>query len=181
MLVPVAMVLRAGAAQAATQPLEHGSPDLGYRRLAVREICRRHPLGFTGPKAEAEEIKRHLAQFLHEDLKLELSETKTLITHACTGSGAVPRLRDHHPARRQQADRWPQVGQRSDPLARADDVIKANCFRHMHGGSRLPTRLATRRTTEDSILNRPRSGVPGHCPDGPDSPAMPTDSTGCSG
>jgi Reverse transcriptase (RNA-dependent DNA polymerase) len=40
--------------------------------------------GFTGPKAEAEEIKRRLAQFLQEDLKLELSEQKTLITHART-------------------------------------------------------------------------------------------------
>ena len=43
-------------------------------------------LGFTGPKAEAEEIKQRLAQFLREDLKLELSQDKTLITHARTGA-----------------------------------------------------------------------------------------------
>jgi hypothetical protein len=43
-------------------------------------------LGFTGPKAEAEEIKARLAQFLREDLKLELSPDKTLITHARTGA-----------------------------------------------------------------------------------------------
>ena len=41
-------------------------------------------LGFAGPRSEAEEIKRRLAQFLRDDLKLELSETKTLITHART-------------------------------------------------------------------------------------------------
>ena len=45
-------------------------------------------LGFAGPKAEAEEIKRRLTQFLHEDLKLELSPGKTLITHARTQRAA---------------------------------------------------------------------------------------------
>jgi len=39
-------------------------------------------LGFTGPKSEAQEIKRQLATFLKETLALELSEEKTLITHA---------------------------------------------------------------------------------------------------
>ena len=43
-------------------------------------------LGFTGPKAEAEEIKTRLAGFLREELKLELSQAKTLITHAKTGA-----------------------------------------------------------------------------------------------
>jgi hypothetical protein len=41
-------------------------------------------LGFTGPKAEAEEIKTRLAEFLRDDLALELSAEKTLITHART-------------------------------------------------------------------------------------------------
>jgi group II intron reverse transcriptase/maturase len=35
-----------------------------------------------GPKNEAEEIKQQLGTFLQEELKLELSKTKTLITHA---------------------------------------------------------------------------------------------------
>ena len=39
-------------------------------------------IGFTGPKAEAEEIKRQMEVFLRDELKLELSRTKTLITHA---------------------------------------------------------------------------------------------------
>ena len=39
-------------------------------------------LGFAGPKVEAEEIKARLAAFLRDVLKLELSPTKTLITHA---------------------------------------------------------------------------------------------------
>jgi len=41
-------------------------------------------LGFSGPKVEAEEIKRQIGAFLHDTLKLELSADKTLITHAQT-------------------------------------------------------------------------------------------------
>jgi hypothetical protein len=35
---------------------------------------------------EAEEIKRQIGEYLQETLKLELSETKTLLTHAGTGA-----------------------------------------------------------------------------------------------
>ncbi len=41
-------------------------------------------LGFAGPKSEAEAIKQRLKTFLQEQLHLELSEEKTLITHAKT-------------------------------------------------------------------------------------------------
>ena len=41
-------------------------------------------LGFIGPREEAEAIKRRIGEFLHDQLGLELSETKTLITHART-------------------------------------------------------------------------------------------------
>jgi group II intron reverse transcriptase/maturase len=58
--------------------------DPGYRRLRYIRYADDILLGFTGPRSEAEEIKRALAQFLQEDLKLELSETKTLITQART-------------------------------------------------------------------------------------------------
>ncbi|MFF0146083.1 group II intron reverse transcriptase/maturase [Amycolatopsis sulphurea] len=60
--------------------------DPGYRRLRYCRYADDHLLGFAGPKAEAEEIKQRLAQFLREDLKLELSQEKTLITHARTGA-----------------------------------------------------------------------------------------------
>ena len=51
--------------------------DPGYRRLRYARYADDHLLGFTGPKAEAEEIKKRLAQFLRDDLKLELSQKKT--------------------------------------------------------------------------------------------------------
>ena len=47
--------------------------DPGYRRLRYCRYADDTLLGFAGPKAEAEEIKQRLAQFLRDDLKLELS------------------------------------------------------------------------------------------------------------
>ncbi len=58
--------------------------DPGYRRLRYCRYADDTLFGFAGPKAEAEEIKARLAQFLRDDLKLELSPDKTLITHART-------------------------------------------------------------------------------------------------
>jgi hypothetical protein len=65
--------------------LPAGDPqDPGYRRLRYLRYADDHLLGFTGPRAEAEQIKVQLAQFLRDELKLELSQDKTLITHART-------------------------------------------------------------------------------------------------
>ena len=58
--------------------------DPGYRRLRYCRYADDHLLGFTGPKAEAEEIKDQLAAFLRDELALELSAEKTLVTHART-------------------------------------------------------------------------------------------------
>jgi group II intron reverse transcriptase/maturase len=64
-----------------------GNPrDPAFRRLRYVRYADDHLLGFIGPKAEAEQIKQRLARFLNEELKLELSKEKTLITHARTGA-----------------------------------------------------------------------------------------------
>jgi group II intron reverse transcriptase/maturase len=60
--------------------------DPGYRRLRYTRYADDVLLGLAGTKAEAQEIRERLAQFLHDDLKLELSKQKTLITHARTGA-----------------------------------------------------------------------------------------------
>ncbi len=60
--------------------IEVNDPD--YRRLRYVRYADDFLLGFNGPKAEAEMIKQQLRTFLQEELKLELSEAKTLITHA---------------------------------------------------------------------------------------------------
>ncbi|MER5432352.1 reverse transcriptase domain-containing protein [Streptomyces sp. NPDC002588] len=58
--------------------------DPGYRRLRYIRYADDHLLGFAGPKSEAEQIKQRLAEFLRDEIKLELSQDKTLITHART-------------------------------------------------------------------------------------------------
>ena len=60
--------------------------DATYRRLWYARYADDFILGFTGPKAEAEEIKRKLKCWLQDNLKLKLSDEKTLITHASTGA-----------------------------------------------------------------------------------------------
>jgi len=56
--------------------------DPGYRRLRYVRYADDFLLGFAGPKAEADEIRDKLRKFLDDELNLELSEAKTLITHA---------------------------------------------------------------------------------------------------
>jgi len=67
--------------QAQTLPSQD-THDPDYRRLKYVRYADDFLLGLIGTKAEAEEIKRQLQGFLREELKLELSEAKTLITHA---------------------------------------------------------------------------------------------------
>lgn len=115
--------------------LPSGDPrDPGYRRLHYSRYADDHLLGFTGPKAEAEQIKKRLAMFLREELKLELSAEKTLITHARTraarylGYGIIV----------QHCDSKRTGGRRAAngkiALRVPTDVITAKCARYLcHG------------------------------------------------
>ena len=58
--------------------------DEHYRKLEYVRYADDFLLSFSGPKEEAKEIKEEIRKFLREELKLELSEEKTLITHART-------------------------------------------------------------------------------------------------
>src|SRR6266704_448359 len=57
-----------------------------YRRLYYVRYADDTLFGFAGPRSEAEEIKQQLGHFLHQTLKLEMSQEKTLITHAITAA-----------------------------------------------------------------------------------------------
>ncbi len=61
----------------ATDPL-----DLGYRRLYYLRYADDFLVGIHGSKTDAEEIRRGLGVFLKDELQLELSPEKTLITNA---------------------------------------------------------------------------------------------------
>jgi group II intron reverse transcriptase/maturase len=58
--------------------------DPDYRRLKYIRYADDFLLGFVGTRQEAEEIKCQLGDFLREQLRLELSADKTLITHGRT-------------------------------------------------------------------------------------------------
>jgi group II intron reverse transcriptase/maturase len=75
----------AGKLRQAAQRLPSIQPDdPDFRRLHYVRYADDWLLGFAGPRAEAEQIKAQIRAFLHEELQLELSEEKTLITHAQT-------------------------------------------------------------------------------------------------
>jgi group II intron reverse transcriptase/maturase len=56
--------------------------DQGFRRLEYVRYADDFILALIGPKAEAEDIKQQVGDFLRSTLKLEMSPEKTLITHA---------------------------------------------------------------------------------------------------
>jgi group II intron reverse transcriptase/maturase len=60
--------------------IDPSDPD--FRRLRYVRYADDFLLGLIGPRREAAEIKRQLGEFLGQELKLELSPEKTLITHA---------------------------------------------------------------------------------------------------
>ncbi|MCA9325781.1 hypothetical protein KDA23_07045 [Candidatus Saccharibacteria bacterium] len=60
--------------------------DPNFRRLKYVRYADDFLLGYIGTKAEAEQIRDELRGFLAQELKLELNEEKTVITHARSDS-----------------------------------------------------------------------------------------------
>lgn len=118
--------------------------DPDFRRLKYVRYADDTLLGFSGPRAEAEEIKRQLSAFLREELRLELSAEKTLITHARThaarflGFEVVALAVDHKHDRRGQRCLNGAVR-----LKVPQDVIVARCRPYMRQGKAVhrPERL----------------------------------------
>jgi group II intron reverse transcriptase/maturase len=108
--------------------------DPNYRRLRYIRYADDFLLGFAGPREEAEEIKRQIGMFLRDTLKLELSEAKTLITHARSeeahflGYEVVVHQNDQ---RHSEGERTINgtVG-----LKVPEAVIKSKCARYMKNG-----------------------------------------------
>jgi hypothetical protein len=122
--------------------------DPGYRRLRYCRYADDWLLGFTGPKREAEQIKADLGQFLREQLKLELSQTKTLVTHGRTQAArflgyeiVVLDADDKHDHRGHRSINA-QIG-----LKVPADVIRAKCKPYLHHGR--PIRRTERMVNSD--------------------------------
>jgi group II intron reverse transcriptase/maturase len=109
--------------------------DPAYRRLRYVRYADDMLLGFIGPRQEAEEIKRRLGTFLRDQLKLTLSEQKTLITHARTqaarflGYEIVVRANDTKHDQRGHRSINGQIGLRV-PVA----VVRTACDRYLRQG-----------------------------------------------
>jgi group II intron reverse transcriptase/maturase len=113
--------------------LDVNDPD--YRRLRYVRYADDWLLGFSGPRCEAEDIKREIGRFLRDHLKLELSEAKTLITHARTGTARflgydITGL--HHDRKLDRRGHRCINGQIG--LMVPADVVKAKCARYFSHG-----------------------------------------------
>ncbi len=118
--------------------------DENFRRLWYVRYADDFLLGFIGPKTEAEDIKAKLARYLRDELKLELNEEKTLITHARDGKANFLGYEVHA----LHCDSWRDSrGQRNINggigLRVPKRVIREQCSKYMRYGkpTHLPERL----------------------------------------
>ncbi len=110
--------------------------DADYRRLRYVRYADDFLLGFAGPKAEAEEIRDCLKQFLRDTLKLELSQEKTLITHARTSAARFLgyEIATCHADDKLTATKWSRNVNGRIELRVPIKVIEDHCARYMAHG-----------------------------------------------
>ncbi|GHO68352.1 hypothetical protein KSC_072440 [Ktedonobacter sp. SOSP1-52] len=128
--------------------------DPDYRRLRYVRYADDTLLGFAGPREEAEGIKRQLGEFLRDHLKLELSQEKTLITHAHT---EVARFLGYEIATQHENTKHDRFGHRSVNgrivLRAPTTVIERKCSIYMKHGK--PTHRPELRNDDDfTIMSR---------------------------
>ena len=160
MLASVAIMPRCGRCASSNVGSRRLDPcDPEYRRLRYVRYADDILLGFAGPTIEAEEIKRRLGQFLHDELALELSETKTLITHARTSAARFLgyEITVQHDDRKLTAGRRTVNG--GIRLRVPREVIATKCARYMQRGK--PERRPELMNEQDhAIISHIRRRVP---------------------
>jgi Reverse transcriptase (RNA-dependent DNA polymerase)/Type II intron maturase len=131
--------------------------DPNYRRLHYVRYADDWLLGFSGPKTEAEEIKREIRDFLRDTLKLELSEEKTLITHARTGAA---KFLGYQIVSQHADDKLDRRGQRqvneAIGLRVPKEVIEQKCALYMRRGKPVQ-RAELLRDSDYSIVSKYQS------------------------
>ena len=155
-----------GKEAAALRPLMRSLPandthDPAYRRLRYIRYADDFLLGFAGPKDEADEIKARIGMFLRDNLKLELSDAKTLVTHGRTqaarflGYEVVVQGSDTRLDARSRRTVNGIIG-----LRVPQDVVRAKSAAYMRDGK--PIHLGARlHDSPYSIVERVPGGVPG--------------------
>lgn len=109
--------------------------DPDYRRLRYVRYADDFLIGLIGTKNEALEIKAKIKEWLKVELKLELSETKTLITHATTQTA---RFLGYEIKVQQADDKHTKQGHRGINgrigLRVPIEVVEKKCARYMQKG-----------------------------------------------
>jgi group II intron reverse transcriptase/maturase len=127
--------------------------DPNYRRLKYCRYADDWLLGFVGPKVEAEAIKQRIGEFLHQELELELSEAKTLITHARTQTAHFLNYEIHTIHADSLHD---QTGRRSTNgnigLRVPQEVIRGKCRRYKGYGRKVLHRTELINDSDFSII-----------------------------
>lgn len=120
--------------------------DPTYRRLKYVRYADDFLIGFTGSKAEAEEVKLQIRDFLRNEFKLELSETKTLITNARSEAarflGYEIKTRQRDEKRTKYLSRTQGMVYRRNinggiALCIPRDVLEEKCKRYMREGKAI--------------------------------------------
>jgi group II intron reverse transcriptase/maturase len=117
--------------------------DPNFRRLRYIRYADDFLLGYAGPQSEAEKIKELLRDFLRDNLKLEMSEEKTKITHARSDAARFLGYEVHtmHDDRKRTNGRRAINGRIG--LKVPYEVITEKCARYTQNGKpvHLPERL----------------------------------------
>lgn len=139
---------RALRRQAQTMP-SRVPDDPNFRRLWYVRFADDWLLGLSGPREEAEVIKKRLNEFLRDTLKLTLSHEKTLITNARTQPA---RFLGYEVVNQNADDKQHRAQHRrcingAPGLKIPEDVIRAKGAKYMRGGR--PFHLAARINDSD--------------------------------
>ena len=122
--------------------------DPNFRRLWYTRYADDFLLGVVGSKSEALDIKQKIATFLRDELKLSLSDEKTLVTHA---RDEAAKFLGYYIHILHADDKHDHRGQRcingSVGLRVPKSVIKDHCVKYMRSGK--PIHL-TQRVNDDA-------------------------------
>jgi len=132
--------------------------DPDYRRLKYVRYADDWCIGYIGTKAEDEGIKSQIKAYLHRELKLTLSEEKTLMTHAKTETA---RFLGYHISIMQE-NTYRTTGRKKRnangkvKLSVSPEVLKQKCQKYLRKGKPIHRPELTN-TTAYSIVAQDQS------------------------
>jgi group II intron reverse transcriptase/maturase len=138
---------QARALRRAAQQLPSQDPtDPAYRRLKYIRYADDWLIGFIGSQEETVAIKENVKTYLRDVLKLELSEEKTLITHARTQPA---RFLSYNIATMQENTYRPKKGRYVNgkvAMTIPEDILKRKCQKYLKGGKPIHRKELTTET-----------------------------------